>query len=313
MKLCISLATRGRPAQVVQTIKRSIVNWRHPNTIMVVSTDEDDPETAKAIGEANFPKVYVSVKPREDTIAEKWNRVLPLNGSDIFSGDLYSVAADDDPYITPGYDVLLLNAAERFPDGLGMVYGHLANLSFTGSLSMTAKLAEKLGYIQPAYFPYWFCDHWTDDLVRIMGRISVADIRTDQSNVGKTQEMREPAWWATFFDACYLMRRREAHAIIRSPDFYGPEWHKQLLLTHHPLIEERSRMINQNVRQSSAQLEGWSGLKNTDPRYQRVKQKALAMVPELLADPEMPEHERAFFASILTPPTAIPSMKRAFA
>ena len=318
MRLVISLATRGRPEQLVDTIRKSVANWTHPNTVMQVQLDDDDKTVIKVCQEnynAGFLKppqstqqVLFHVKQREDTIAEKWNRALSV------PGDAYLVAADDDPYVSPGYDTKILEAAERFPDGIGMVYGHLANLSFSGVVAPTAKLCELMGgKIFPEMFPYWFVDHWTDDVARIIGRISFADVRTDQSRAGKTQEMREPGWWATFFDAMYLQRRDQAHAIINHPDFAGEAWQKELLLTHHPLIEHRSRGINESVRQQSRQLEGWSGLTLKDERYQRVKQRALAMVPEILADPRMPEGERMAFAHILTPPTTIASIGRAFA
>jgi len=64
---------------------------------------------------------------------------------------------------------------------------------------------------------------WTDDIARLIGRLSFADVRTDQSRAGKTQEMREPGWWATFFDAAYLMRRKIARDIIDGEDFQEPE------------------------------------------------------------------------------------------
>ena len=294
-KLVISLATRGRPEQVVDTIRKSVKHWTHPNTIMQVQIDGDDLETQHAVAAAFHytSGVIINSRPREDTIAEKWNRCLTE------SADVYLIAADDDPYITPGYDTKIIEAAERFPDGIGYVYGHLANLSFTGAVAVTRKMAALMGYIFPPYFPYWFVDHWTDDVARITGRISFANIQTDQSKAGKTQEMREPGWWATFFDACYLMRRAQAHAIIDSPEFAGEAWHKTLLKTGHPLIEVRSRMINGGVRAQDAQLAGWSGLSNSDERYKRVKQRAIDMLPHALGDYGMPEEEQAMFRRYL--------------
>jgi hypothetical protein len=106
------------------------------------------------------------------------------------------------------------------------------------------------------------------------------------------------------------MRRRQAHKIIDSNDFAGEPWHKELLRTHHPLIEQRSRMINSSVRAQAKQLEGWSGLTKQDARYLRVKQRALDMVPQLLGDSEMLDEERAFFASVLTPPITVPNLLR---
>ena len=297
MKLVITLATRGRPQQVIDTIKRSVDNWRHANTEMHVQIDADDQATLAVVNEINdiAPAVHPNVQPREDTIAEKWNRCLHR------PADVYLVAADDDPYISPGYDSKILEAAERFPDGIGYVYGHLANLSFTGAVAVTRGMADKMGYIFPPYFPYWFVDHWTDDVARITGRISFANIGTDQTKAGKTQEMREPGWWATFFDAAYLMRRKQAHDIMDHEDFRAstPPWQIELLKTHHPLIEVRSRMINSGVRSQSAQLSQWAGNLKPDDRYNRVKQRAIALVPRLLEDYGMPEEEQAMFRRYL--------------
>ena len=307
MNLVISMATRARPEQVVDTIRKSIANWTNPETLLQVQLDHDDPAPYEALTKAKLGDcVLLNVQQREDTVAAKWNRALAL------PADVYLVVGNDDPYVTPGYDDKILDAAKRFPDGIGMVYGHLANLTFSGSVAPTAGLCRKMGYIQPEYFPYWFCDHWTDDICRLIGRISVADIRTDQSRAGKTQEMREPGWWATWFDAAYLMRRRQARAIIDSADFAGEPWHKELLRTHYPLIEQRSRGVNEGVRRDP-NIKAMSSSDLKDARYLRVKQKALGMVAGFLDDPEMPENERMWFRNILTPPTTITGLKQAFA
>lgn len=301
MHLAISLATRGRPYRVVETINRSIANWTNPNTVMWVMCDNDDPKTVELAGRWG-DRVRFSSMSREDTIAEKWNRIVKHEPN----AHLYLVAADDDPYITPGYDQKLLDASMVFPDQIGMVYGHMANASFSGVVAPTRRLVELMDdKIFPEYFPYWFVDHWTDDVARLIGRLAFADVRTDQSNPGKTQEMREPGWWGTYFDALYLVRRRQAHAIINHPSFDSPPWLKQLLLTHHPLIEYRSRWINESLRAQNSQMMQWSGLTNTDERYLRKKSEAVALLPSILA--EMPEVERISFETILLPKTQVPS------
>lgn len=306
--LVITLATRGRGPKLVETIKRSMVNWTDPRTVLWVMADADDPQTEECVVKAGLGhRVQLCARDREDTIAEKWNRVVALAPD----ADLYLVAADDDPYVTPGYDTALIEAGKRFPDGIGMVYGRMANASFSGAVCPTRGLVTMTGgKIFPEMFPYWFVDHWTDDVSRIIGRLSFADIQTDQSNVGKTQELREPAWWATFFDAGYLARRKQAHDIIMSPDFQTPDWHKEILLRHHPLIEYRSRWINDGVRANAKALEGWSGLTPSDARYQRIRKKAEAMVPSFLQD--MDPNEANLFNAALFPPTAVPNLRQAF-
>jgi len=299
MRLAISLATRGRPERVLETVRRSVVNLRIPETVLQIQVDEDDKQTIEALDAfIELPiatqRIDINIKPREDTIAEKWNRVLSV------PADVYLVAADDDPYVTEGYDSLIIRAAERFPDGIGMVYGHLANLSFSGAVAPTARLCDLMGgVIFPPLFPYWFVDHWTDDLARIIGRISFANIRTDQSKPGVTQEMREPGWWATFYDAAYLYRRKQAHDIIDNDEIICSEWQRDILKSHHPLIEVRSRMINQSVRNESGRLSAWAGNLPSDERYNRVKQRAIAMVPRFLEDYGMPEPEQEMFRRAL--------------
>jgi len=299
MKLAISLPTRGRPERVHDTVVRSIANWRSPETVLWVMSDHDDPATHDAVQklEKAYPdRVKLSVKQREDTIAAKWNRILDLEPT----ADIYLAGADDDPYVTIGYDKNICEAAARFPDGIGMVYGHMANASFSRAVAPTKGLVEKMGYMFPEYFPYWFVDHWTDDLAKLIGRISFADVMTDQTNPGKTQEMREPGWWATWFDAAYMMRRQQAINIIRANDFCGESWEKELLIRNAPLLEFRSRWTNTHVRSNDTIYQQWSGLSNDDPRYLRVKSRAVALIPSLLDEYGMYKPEADFFRERLS-------------
>ena len=241
-------------------------------------------------------------------MAGKWNRGLDE------PGDLYLNASDDDPYVNPDTDAKLLEAASRFPDGIGMVYGRNANASFPSVIAYTRKWSEKFGgKLQPEYFPYWFADHWTDDIGRIIQRISFADVGTDQSQAGKTMEMREPGWWATWFDAAYLMRRSQAAAIINNPEFDSPQWQKDMMLRGHPMVEFRSRWINDQVRGQSRQLDAMSGLALADERYQRIKAAAVAMVPHLLGDYGMDKGEAARFREILDPPKVVQAIPQLYA
>lgn len=305
-KLVVTLPTRGRPDKLLTTIKRTALNVASSSTRIMVQVDADDHATISAISNAELPKcVIVNISEREDTVAEKFERALSE------PADVYVTMADEHPIITPGFDVKYLEGAEIFPDGLGWVYGECANASFPATMGVTAKFIDKVGFLYPKYFPYWFVDHWIDDLVRIIGRISYIDVGTDQTGGGVTQEMREPAWWATFFDAAYLMRRKQAQDIINSEDFASPDWLKQLLLRHHPMIEYRSRWINDGVRASHHQLAAMNGnLPVFDQRYQRKKTEALALVPHLLNDYGMSIQERQMFALRLLPPQPVPNIPR---
>jgi hypothetical protein len=305
MKLVASLATRGRPAQLLETLKRHMACMSRPDTLMIVQADSDDLATLAALSDAQLdPRVRVNVAKRPDSVAAKWNRALSE------PADVYLKSADDDPYVTPDLDEKILQAASIFPDGIGMVYGRMANASFPGVISHTAKWCEKFGWMEPEYFPYWFSDHWTDDIGRIINRIAFADVTTDQSKVGRTQELREPGWWATWFDAAYLMRRAQALKVVNDPEFRTPDWQKKILLTHAPLIEFRSRWINDTVRAQARQLEAWAG--PPDERYKRIKQQAVDMVPHLLGEYGMDSAEAARYREALTPSPTIVALPKAY-
>jgi hypothetical protein len=87
--------------------------------------------------------------------------------------------------------------------------------------------------IYPEIFPYWFVDHWLDDVARMIGRISYAEVAVKMDAKPPTQGMREPAFWAYLFDATTEERREIARKIIDSPDFQETEWRKKLLRSSH--------------------------------------------------------------------------------
>jgi hypothetical protein len=268
----------------------------------MVQVDDDDQETLDLIKAGGFDaRVVFNVAPREDTVAAKWNRALQQDA------DVYTCMGDDDPLMTPQADEKILHAAGLFPDGVGVVYGHLANASFSGVISFTKRMTDWLGYIQPEFFPFWFCDHWTDDIARMTGRIAFADVRSDQSRAGLTQERRETGWWATWFDANYMVRRNHADRIIEQLD--EPGWRKEILHSHAPLIEFRSRWINDNVRMNARNFDLFE-LKKPE-RYLRVKQKAIDAMPGILVT--LPEREAAIFREALTPPPTITNIPRIWA
>jgi len=294
MKLLVSLATRNRPQKLLSTIRVSIANWTHPNTEMMLQVDADDYATLGMLTETKLdPRVKVNIKKREDTIAEKWNRAMSE------PADVYMIGGDDDPVVTQGYDSKILEAAQLFPDGIGMVYGHMSNASFSSIMCPTAKWVEKLGYILPEYFPYWFCDHWIDDLGHMTGRIVHADVRSDQRKVGVTQELREPGWWATWFDAAVQIRRQEALNLI---DYLSEDTlHKAMLRTKYLWVEYRSKWINDNVRAQVRRLEAIASANSLkDERYVRVRDKAVAMIPKMLEGME-PQMAKVLHDQLIVP------------
>lgn len=281
MKLAINLATRGRPQLLTSTIMRTVENIHDPSTVFMISADVDDAPTVQLLDQlvAMGVRIRPCVREREDTVGAKWNRVL----AEVPDADVYMPMCDDGPAITPGFDEKILAAAAHWPDRIGVVFNHLENLSFTGVQAVTRRFARLMGYIYPEHFPYWFVDHWLSDVAEMVDRIAFADVRLDCStNRPPTMEMREPAFWATFYDACHLRRRTQARYILSHCDA-TPDWEKDVVWRRHPLIEGYSKMINDGVR----------GMRvppgPASERYDRVKAAAQLLLkteilPELEAD-----------------------------
>lgn len=250
------------------TLDNTIPNIRNPHTMLMVSVDDDD-EESKKVAMRYMDRVWISSEPREDSVGAKYNRALKV------PADVYLPMVDYVAHVTPGFDEKILEAAALFPDGIGVVYNYLANYSFPGIQAVTQGLVDKLGYIFPEHFPYWFIDHWVDDVAKMIDRISFADVQVAVNNNRSTHEYREPYFWATFFDACGLVRRKQARDIIDGEDFLEPDWRKEVLRRHYPLIESKSQWVNEQVRSA-----GTGRLNATDggERYTRIKGNAVSML-----------------------------------
>jgi hypothetical protein len=230
-------------------------------------------------------RVHISIKPREDTRGEKYDRALTECPADV-----YLPAVDYAPILTPGFDNKIIEAACLFPDGIGCVYTPMANMSFPQLQGITQGLVNKLGYIYPPWFPFWFIDHWMDDLAKMIDRISFADIHVDCTSHRPKQTigMRDVAFWAWLFDAGQPLRRRQATSIIEGEDFKEPYWRKEVLLRRFPLIEYNSFAINNHVRTHAASIERDRGFDGSPPdeRYMRIKAKAEKLLLQWYAELE---------------------------
>lgn len=275
MKLSINLATRGRPELLISTIERTLSNIVCPDTQLIVSADDDDDGTAEVITARYYdhPQVGLSIEPREDSLGAKYNRVL-----EVAPADVYLAMVDYAPHVTSGFDQKILDAAAYLPDGIGVVYNHMANLSFPGINAVTALMVEAMGgKMYPEYFPVWFIDHWLDDIARYIGRISFADVEIDTLRRPGTQNMRDLEFWTRFFTMTAPMREDIAKSIIRSPIFEAPTLERLLLERNFPLTRERSRIINAMV------LAGGTGGPEVPDydRHRRLRDRASVLVKDL--------------------------------
>lgn len=263
MKLSIGLVTRGRPELVDATVRQVLANVRERDTTLHILADEDD---VRMNGFGPVPDgAILNVQPREDSVGEKHNR-LPK----IAPADVYLCIVDHTVITTPGFDTRILDASMVFHDGIGCVVTHMANLSFPYYQAPTAKMVEIMGGIYPTMFPYWFVDHWLDDICKMTGRYVMADVSCDSSRKPNTQDFREPFLWASVYDALVVEREEMANRLLDCMD--EPEWRKKMLRLQWPLFHQRSRIIN-NIVRDIPELDT-----SRDARYLRIRAKGIAMI-----------------------------------
>lgn len=276
MKLSIILATRKRPGLLSRTVKETLKHITEPDTKLVIACDDDDDGALSMRDALNDPRIIWSIEPRPDSLGEKFNRVMKVAPADV-----YMVMVDYAPCITDGFDRKIIEAAQVYPDGYAVILNHLANLSFSQLNAVTHKLAVKMGGIYPEHFPYWFVDHWLEDVAKQIARQVFVDVIMDCSKRPGTIDKREPGFWGIVFDWLHLDRRRIAHGIINSPDFEETPARKAALLRNYPLVEEWSMIIN-----SMVQNEQGIAIDADDERYARIRKRAEETIQRCIAEAE---------------------------
>ncbi len=273
MKLSISLPTRRRPGILVRTVEQTLKNITHPDTKLVIAVDDDDDGTISMQDSIKDPRVIWSIEPRPDARGAKDNRVMRVAPADV-----YMVHVDYAPQMTHGFDERVLEAAKVYPDGYAFILGHLANLSFSSINAVTHKLASRMGGIYPENFPYWFVDHWFEDLARKTGRQVYVDALVDCSRKQPTIGLMEPGFWGVVFDWLHIERHRIAKDIINSPDFDETPARKAALIRNFRLSDEWSFIINAGLHHGEQ-----GQVDPNDERYARIKKRGEETIKKCIA------------------------------
>lgn len=274
MTLAIALATRGRPGLLAQTIERTLPNIVCDDTTLTIIVDDDDQATLGAAHQLpSDGRLHYMVRPREDTLGGKFNLILERPAI------VYMYMVDYAPAVTPGFDRKILDAAAVFPDNIGCIFNKLENPSFSQTYAVTQGLVDCMGFFMPPYFPYWFVDHWLDELAQMIDRWTVAEYELDSTKRPGTQDRREPAFWSMVYDALYEERCACACRIIDG--FDEPDWRKAMLKSRCEYHRQHSLMINNGVRATAAQWARSAPPEQVDERYRRVRTRAVAMLEKI--------------------------------
>lgn len=280
MRLTFDIGARGRPEKLLETVSLSLKNATRGDTICLVCLDDDDETMVPYLDK--FPKderIVLSVKKREDSRGEKYDRALKEAPADV-----YLLGVDHSVLLTPGWDEKILKSASLFPDGIGVInVGGMNNLSFPKLQAVTQKWVDLVGFTYNWDYPFWFIDHEIDDLARMTGRFVFTGVEVDTNRLrqgNRTQRCRDLKFWTTYFEVFALWRRALAHKIIDATD--EPDWRKAMLKSWYPIVEVRSTFINREVYRDAEGIQQVHGAGDTppDPGYIRLmaaaEQKMLA-------------------------------------
>jgi hypothetical protein len=151
--------------------------------------DWDDEESIKhlaRIGKRNLPLTRVMVGERIKQSA-MWNSAAGLA-----TGEIMMQCADDAVFLTQGWDTLIINAFNEYPDRIALVWGndgfqseHLATLGF-----IHRNWYETVGYFVPPIFDCWYSDTWLTNVATGLDRrhyIPELMIEHEHPSVNKAQ------------------------------------------------------------------------------------------------------------------------------
>ncbi len=276
MSVCICIPSRGRPEELSKTVAAGSFKAEYPSTSFAIALDDDDPSEYTGGHRA----------PRENSLGAKYNRAASYAPADT---TLYVLGVDDCYPKDSGWDVALRDAAEKFKDGVGVVYFGPRSadpFQLPEGIAVTKGWIDQVGVFCPTYFPYWWHDTWIDELARFTGRYVWANIdwhkhgATEAPGKHKTMRMREVSWWAKFFDATRQMRVDKAVEMLNRLDY--PEWLRAQLKQEMLMKANHLWRRNGGLRDNGKQFEREYGAESApDPGYDQIKAEASAMLAEI--------------------------------
>lgn len=277
MTVTVCIASRGRPHELSRAIGSALASAEYTSTSFAVALDDDDPSEYTSGFRA----------PRENSLGDKYNRAVSYAPEDT---KLYVLGVDDCYLSTPGWDKVLLDAAAKFQDGIGVVYfGGKSGESFQlpDGMAVTKGWLDQVGFFCPSLFPFWWHDTWIDELARMTGRYVWANVEwnkfghTEKTGAHKTTRMREVSWWARFFDSTRQLRVDKALEVIGGLDY--PEWHRAQLKQEMQATANMLWRRNGILRDRGHEFEKNYGAETAPPDagYQQIKTEAYAMLAQM--------------------------------
>lgn len=157
--------TRGRPDSIRRFVHHALKTAEGDIEILFY-VDSDDEESADTVRSFAIPEVVLVTGPRR-VMSDYWNHLVPAA-----HGDILGLMGDDIVIWTHGWDRMVEEEFERWPDRLVFVHGRDglqdARLGTHGFLHRD--WISGVGHMTPDCFSCDYADAWINDVANALGR-----------------------------------------------------------------------------------------------------------------------------------------------
>lgn len=213
IRLSVLLPTRGRPEKLNVAVRSLLQGGRMPyetELLIGANTEDDDPGPLEEL--SGIPGVTVIREPAPLTLGRKVNRLAAKS-----HGDLLMTFANDMTF-AEGWADRILDAVSRHTDPTVFYAKDPVNRDFTTIPIVRREMVQQVGFLAAPWFPFWFTDTWWDEIGTMVQSCIGIDVGLEyQGDRGKTQGLRDLAFWATFFEKTRPMRIGAAQEIAGGP------------------------------------------------------------------------------------------------
>lgn len=276
MKLSVCIASRGHPQDLLTVIKSIDDRVSDPaNTVISVALDSDDGSNPEP--PATRCELRWSVAEREDSLGAKYNRAQ-MNAI----ADWYILGADDNLFVSDGWDETIRKHAQLYGGEPGLVYFGRLDGTLPTQMAISHSFVSYQGFLFPPYWPFWFHDTWIDEIGHLTSRILWTPIHIQEiGGRGKTRGLRDVIFWAEFFETLRPIREEIARriSIDHNPPWLQLEIEQKLEIYRKFFAARTYRLRDKDTAVSFERRMSVDA--PISERYLRIKSKADAIVAEI--------------------------------
>lgn len=274
MKIAILIPSRNRPRMLSAAITALSELQSGENEVEYrVGFDEDDGATYRVLHDLNLLDHSFLAGKDTFTIGQIWNGLAKE------PADIYSCMIDDAFPITPHWDREMVRLASQFQ---ALSWYEVSAPQNCGYPTCTKVWLDKVGYIVPEHFPFWFMDTWFAEMVQfVTGQgVPVSTQMALYSKQEATQNLRDLDFWWGFFYVTRRIRIQESFSLnIKDVDMIGAfevgQRFEEFINTRMPFINSGQDRDMEFRGERIKELESDRGVKSKPSfRYLLAKRRA---------------------------------------